>query len=278
MDITNIPKPISSKKNECLLTIKDHFSKYCWCFLLPDKKASSVATALEKLFDTGNIPKLMHSDNGNEFKGEVSKLLESYSIKQVKGRPYNPKCQGLVENCNKYIKKYLILSYLTGNPDDYDIKNAIDKICFGYNNREHSVTKQKPIHVYNSKIRALYQEVYANIQKFYKNRQAKPEYFFEKDQKIAIANDVIVAQQFIRDSNKPYSKSNIFHTIGKISEKTGQNSVKIEIILTLNPNLKVNTEYWCNASILYRMTEEQFQDTQRYLEAQMDFISRSQNK
>jgi len=70
--------------NCVLLMVKDHFAKYLWSFLIPAKDAKSVARCLKTIFDDGHIPKMLHSDNGGEFKGEVKKLLSKFGIKHVK--------------------------------------------------------------------------------------------------------------------------------------------------------------------------------------------------
>ena len=153
--------------NCVLLMVKDHFAKYLWSFLIPAKNAKSVARCLRTMFNDGHIPKMLHSDNGGEFKGEVKKLLSEYSIKHVKGRAYNPKCQGLSENSNRYVKKYLQLGYLTNNTEIFDISSSLQEITIGYNKRTHSVTRIEPEKAFFKPSKKLLLEIRQNTEKYY---------------------------------------------------------------------------------------------------------------
>ena len=75
IDLANLPKEILTNSQSYLCNIKDHFSKYSWSFLIPDKIAESVGEIIKLLFLDGHVPKIMHSDNGNEFKGCFQKIL-----------------------------------------------------------------------------------------------------------------------------------------------------------------------------------------------------------
>ena len=60
------------------------------------------------------------ADNGSEL--DVRQILNLENIKHVHGRPYHPQSQGMVENFNRYIKKYLILEYLTCRKEEFPPK------------------------------------------------------------------------------------------------------------------------------------------------------------
>ena len=57
-----------------MLTITYLFSKCTEAYALPEKRASSVASALVNLFCNKGIPQVALSDNGSEFCNEVRKL------------------------------------------------------------------------------------------------------------------------------------------------------------------------------------------------------------
>jgi len=42
-------------------------------------------------------PKIFQCDNGNEFRGEVLRIVESYGITLLRRRPRDPLTQGLIE-------------------------------------------------------------------------------------------------------------------------------------------------------------------------------------
>ena len=148
IDTALLPAEMHTDSVIYLLNMKDHFSKYVWCFLINDKSSDSVAENIESVFAEGHI---FHSDNGAEFKGAVATVLKTYDIKHITGRSYNQKCQGLIENTNKYIKKVSLLAYLIRESPLFDIQAQLDRIATGYNQKKHTVTKYKPNELYNSK-------------------------------------------------------------------------------------------------------------------------------
>ena len=95
-----------------ILTVVDLFSKYVYLFAIKNKKASSVAVALRRLFDYLEmknlpLPKIIQSDRGNEFKGEVEELLTEKGIVFIKSDAYKPTSQGEVERSNANVKVIL---------------------------------------------------------------------------------------------------------------------------------------------------------------------------
>jgi len=125
----------------------------------------------------------------------VTELLLDFSIKHVHGRPYHPQSQGMVENFNKYIKKYLALSLLAeGN---FDLPEQVQLIVDGYNDRIHSVTKKTPREVFFSKNASVLNEVRLNIENYYKNKELTSKGNLKVDDKIAIAQDLKVHNNFL---------------------------------------------------------------------------------
>ena len=60
--------------NCMILTITDLFSKWTGAYVLPDKRASSVASAMVNPFCNKGIPQAVLLDNGSKFGNEVRKL------------------------------------------------------------------------------------------------------------------------------------------------------------------------------------------------------------
>lgn len=61
-----------------LITVVDHHSKKAWAKLIRRKKAEIVLSFLEQLFEklkevVGRYPKVLHTDNGTEFKNSMMK-------------------------------------------------------------------------------------------------------------------------------------------------------------------------------------------------------------
>jgi hypothetical protein len=85
-----------------ILVVKDHDATgFIYLCALPRKRADLVAFKLHEMFDVIGYPKIMHSDNGKEFKAKVVlELLCKFNpnILSVYGRPWRPQDQGSVEN------------------------------------------------------------------------------------------------------------------------------------------------------------------------------------
>jgi IS30 family transposase len=50
-------------------------------------------------------PKILQSDNGTEFKGALSILLQEHGIKVINGCPHHPQSQGMVKHANGVLKE-----------------------------------------------------------------------------------------------------------------------------------------------------------------------------
>jgi IS30 family transposase len=96
MDLTDIPK---RGVHRYLLVVVDTFSKYGWVQPLAKKDAPTVARELTKILNSmpsGAKIGAIRSDNGGEFKAQVSNLLKERGIKQIFGLPHSPFGQGTV--------------------------------------------------------------------------------------------------------------------------------------------------------------------------------------
>lgn len=96
-ETTHIPKEYSAHY-KYLLNIKEHFSRFMWSFPLKTLTSLEVYGNLKWFFDLGNVPKIFQTDNGTEFRGEITKLLNTYDIKHIRSKPNSPKTQGIVQN------------------------------------------------------------------------------------------------------------------------------------------------------------------------------------
>jgi hypothetical protein len=158
MDVSNLSKHNGGIKY--LLNVIDIYSRYAWSFPLKSKKASEVAPHIEKVFKSipkGNY-KALCVDLGNEFKGQVNTVLENLDVKRFYNNPKEGKNKmAMVERFNytvwKKLKKYL---------NAYDTLRYVDilqDLISNYNNKKHSMTKKKPIDVFNGKEK-VYEEGY----------------------------------------------------------------------------------------------------------------------
>ena len=86
------------------MSIIDTFSKYGYNYIISNKKADTVLGKLKDFINRNGKPNTIHMDNGKKF---VNKLFDEYyevnKIKIIRGRPYHPQSQGVVEAYNKEI-------------------------------------------------------------------------------------------------------------------------------------------------------------------------------
>jgi len=133
-----------------ILVIIDIFSKFVYLFPTKNESAETTAMILNKIFLTGDIPKILHSDNAKNFLSEaVRKVCDTFNVTQVFGEGYSPQTQGFVENKNKYIKK-LIQQHWIRN-DSFKFYDVIDRICFSINTSKHDVTKYTPMQIHRGR-------------------------------------------------------------------------------------------------------------------------------
>ena len=147
-----IDMSIYSKKNKgfnYILTIIDHFSKYCFAVGLKNKKPISVKKAFELIYEKNNVlPNLLLSDNGLEFKGVFSKFCDDNKIHQIYTKSHLPTDNALCENLNKFIRKIIREVFIRTNK-----LNWIDYLNDVVYNRNHSKQmniKQMPYKVWSN--------------------------------------------------------------------------------------------------------------------------------
>ena len=90
IDLMDFTKLAASNSNyKWILSCVDLFTKKAWAVPLKDKSAAVVADGLKQILDdVPELPHIIQSDNGLEFKGEVSELLTNKGIKQIFSSPY----------------------------------------------------------------------------------------------------------------------------------------------------------------------------------------------
>ena len=141
---------INSPDERYLLSIVDHFSKYGWVVVLPNKKSKTVLKAIRECLKITGKPTILQTDNGGEFNNELlKKFLEQNNIQYVRGSPYHPQSQGAVESINRTIQNFLYLAKdMQGS--EFDLNDSVYDFIMHYNNRIHTSTKFKPQEVFQN--------------------------------------------------------------------------------------------------------------------------------
>ena len=87
-----------------IVHMADHRTRFHWAAPIKDKTAASVAAFLETVFSMTGGGLILQSDNGGEFKGEVSGVCERFQVRQVFSSPHHPQTNGLIEKAGHSIK------------------------------------------------------------------------------------------------------------------------------------------------------------------------------
>ena len=141
VDLLQFPK--SSKNNVTALVAVDHCSKWLSVVPLKDKRAATVARALDEriLPFLAKMPSTILSDNGKEFVAqEFENVLHKYGIKHIFTTPYSPSSNGACERVNSTILNFVRGLRLDQNRWDEGLVKAV----VTYNNTSHSQIGTSP--------------------------------------------------------------------------------------------------------------------------------------
>lgn len=141
LDLLQFPK--SSKGNVAALVTIDHCSKWLAVTPLRDKRACTVANALQEriLPYLPKIPDRILSDNGPEFiASDFEDILKDNNINHIYSTPYTPSSNGAVERVNRTITE--MLKGLNSEQNQWD--QHLAKLVITYNNTFHSQIGSSP--------------------------------------------------------------------------------------------------------------------------------------
>ena len=103
-DILYLPHDKFKKKTyKYALNIVDVASRYKGSYQLTTKNAKEVAQAFQWIYDNTplNYPKTLIVDDGKEFYGDTTKLMEKHDVIIQRGDPSQHRSQGIVERFNR---------------------------------------------------------------------------------------------------------------------------------------------------------------------------------
>jgi hypothetical protein len=90
-----------------VLHMKDRFSKFTSLYACIDKHAAEVCRHFSHWMGQFGVPKIVQSDNGDEFRWLFEELLQQQGIHIIHGRAKHPQSQGCVEQGNSVVKRTL---------------------------------------------------------------------------------------------------------------------------------------------------------------------------
>ena len=132
-----------------ILNYQDNLTKFVSLKPLVDKSSASIKTALAEIFNLFGAPKILHTDNGGEFRSRdlINNFLKRFwpDIIIIRGKPYNPQSQGSVERSNGHIKQ--MMSSLLNEDPSLDLKYIIPFVQYCKNVTFHRTIKNTPYKV-----------------------------------------------------------------------------------------------------------------------------------
>lgn len=141
IDFRKITCSSCTTPHQRVLHVVDHYSKYSWLYALHSKQTEEVIKALQQQFYLFGFPKVLHSDNGTEFKNtKMAHFCESNSIKQGYGNPRTPTTQGLVERNNRTIKENMSNILKEKEKDNQKWCTILNEVAYKKNITVHSGT------------------------------------------------------------------------------------------------------------------------------------------
>ena len=139
------PLKSESHANSYVLVVTDAFSKFVRLTKIDGKDAITVAQALVRDVYVFGCPKVIVTDQGNEFCNELQQhLWRLLDIEHRTTTPYHPQCNGQAEVFNKTIKHYLATAILDANDSTLNWELYLGPLAFSYNTAIHAETKVSP--------------------------------------------------------------------------------------------------------------------------------------
>ena len=94
--------PMSYQHNKYLLVVQDYFTKWAEAIPMLDQTAVHIMQELVKIFSALGIPRIVHSDQGQNFESTLLKqTLSAFGIHKSHTTPYHPQGDGMVERFNR---------------------------------------------------------------------------------------------------------------------------------------------------------------------------------
>ena len=165
-------------------------------------------------------------------------------------RPRHPQSQGLIENFNSYIKRYLALNLATKENKEKKVSDLIKEIVLGYNERIHSVTKYRPIQLHYD--RSLWKIAKERIDSYYNAIRQRTEKIFNVGSYVGACYEVAlkVPNIIVRKNPGLAAKGiNITPVIGIIENKVGS-LLEIRVFFSVTPSIIIDQLYFIDSCLV----------------------------
>ena len=142
VDITG-PHPRSSKSNQYILTLVDHFSKWAEAIPIRNHTAPTVARALMvHIFSRFGAPQQLLSDRGTEFESQLfQEVMRWMEIDKLRTTVFRPSCNGVAERFHRTLNSMLAK---TVNESQRDWDERLPIVLAAYRATPHESTGLSP--------------------------------------------------------------------------------------------------------------------------------------
>ena len=152
-DILYLPHDKFKKKTyKYALNIVDVASRYKGSYQLTTKNAKEVAQAFQWIYENTPLtyPKTLIVDDGKEFYGDVTKLMEKHDVIIQRGDPSQHRSQGIVERYNRTLSDRLFSYHYHKELEDPSKSNRewvsrLQNVVSALNNEKTRLIGMKPI-------------------------------------------------------------------------------------------------------------------------------------
>ena len=142
IDITG-PHPRSSRSNQYILTLVDHFSKWAEAIPLRNHTAPTVARALMvHVFSRFGAPRQLLTDRGTEFESQLfQQLMQWMEIDKLRTTVFRPSCNGVAERFHRTLNSMLAKAV---NESQRDWDERLPLVLAAYRATPHESTGMTP--------------------------------------------------------------------------------------------------------------------------------------
>jgi transposase InsO family protein len=164
VDVSNLAE--SNDGFKFILSAIDVFSKYAWAIPLKNKSAAIVNIAIKSIFDSGRIPKRIHTDQGKEFLNKtIAETLKKHNIKLY---TLNSEMKAsIVERFNRTLREKM-WRYFSHNVT-YRYIDILQDLLKNYNGSFHRSIKTSPSSVSKNNEASVWKTLYGHNKNDFSN-------------------------------------------------------------------------------------------------------------
>jgi len=171
------PLPVTQKGNEYIIVLVDYFTKWVEAEAVKSVTSQDVVEFLVKVFSRHGAPEVVTTDNGPQFTSDYTKIfLDLYDVYVKFVSTYHPESNGLTENRNKEIGKYLRL--LSSKNKEWD--QVLPVALWALRTTKNSVTKHSSFELLYGRLDHQPFELLINNQRKDKLNKSDDEVYLEK--------------------------------------------------------------------------------------------------